>query len=439
MESKVCDVLLINAPSAYKLPPNSRRDHIGIGYLAAVLRAQGISVHLLDTPMLDWGVRRTLGYLGSFTAKIVGISALQAQSEGAVGIAKGLRARGWDMPIVLGGQFPTFCYDRLLADFPEISAIIRGEGEVSFLELVQRMLGGKVWEDCPGAAFRKNGEIVANPLPPLVEDLDSLPFPARDTLPQVRSLGALVSVSSSRGCPARCSFCSIHNFYRLAKGPIWRARSTASVMEEIRKLVKDYEVREFNFVDDNFIGGGEKSKRRAREISEALIKENIGVSFSLSCRVSDVEEELFALLKRAGLSAVCIGIESGNQRQLDTYNKGVTVEDNKRALHILRKVGVEPGIGFIMGDPYLTPAELLENMKFLKEMGIKLSELSFPLGELWLFDGADILERLRAEGRVRGDYLRGYSYVAKHRGFQMIYRAAGKMRDLFHPPAKRTS
>lgn len=439
METKYVDVLLVNAPSAYKLPPNSRRDHIGIGCLAAVLRAQGISVHLLDTPILDWEVERTLEYLRPFSPKIVGISALQAQSEGAAGIVKGLRGRGFEGPIVLGGQFPTFCYDRLLVDFPEITAIIRGEGEVSFLELVRRMLEGKSWEDCPGVAYRKNGETVANPLPPLIEPLDSLPFPARDTLPQMLAMGAIVSVGSSRGCPAKCSFCSIHNFYRLAKGPIWRARSTESVLEEVRQLVKEYGLKRFNFVDDNFLGGGEKSRRRAREFAEAMIRENLGVDFSFSCRVNDVEEELFTLLKRAGLSAICVGIESGNQRQLDTYNKGVTVEENKQAIRTLRKVGVEPGIGFIMADPYLTPGELVENMNFLKEVGVKLSDLSFPLGELWLFDGADILERLRAEGRVRGDYMKGYSYVAANRAFQMIYRAAGKIRDRLHPPAKRTS
>lgn len=437
MATTACDVLLINAPSTYKLPPSSRKDHVGIGYLAAVLRKAGLSVRLLDTPMLDWSVARTLEDIARITSKVVGISALQAQGEGAVGIVKGLRAAGSQATIVLGGQFPTFCYDRLLVDFPEIDAIIRGEGELPFLHLVQRVLAGAPWQDCPGAAFRRNGEVVVNPPPPLIADLDSIPFPARDTLPEVRAIGAMVSVSSSRGCPARCSFCSIHNFYRLSKGPIWRGRSPDNVVEEIKYLVKDHEVRKFIFVDDNFIGVGEKGKQRAREIAEALLREGIQVEFFISCRVTDVEEELFALLKRAGLSTVGLGIEAGNQRQLDTFNKGATVEDNKQAIRTLRKIGVEPGVGFIMADPYLTPAELVENVQFLKDVGIKLSDLSFPLGELWLFDGTDILERLRAEGRVRGDYLKGYSYVATNRGFQMIYRAAAKLRNRIRPPATR--
>lgn len=437
MQTKSCDVLLINAPSAYELPPSSRKDHVGIGYLASVLRDEGISVHLLDTPMLEWDVKRTLEYVRDIPAKVVGISALQAQAEGAVGITKELRGAGSRAPIILGGQFPTFCYDRLLVDFPEIDIVVRGEGEVAFLSLVKRLLSDEAWEDCPGIAFRRNGEVACNESPPLIADLDALPFPARDTLPQVHSIGAMVSVSSSRGCPSRCSFCSIHKFYRLGKGPIWRCRSAENVVEEIKSLVKDHEVKQFIFVDDNFIGAGEKGKQRAAEIAEAIMKENLGVKFLISCRVTDVEEELFSLLKRAGLTTVGLGIEAGNQRQLDTFNKGATVEDNKRAIRTLRKIGVEPGIGFIMADPYLTPAELVENVNFLKEMDIKLSELSFPLGELWLFDGAPILDRLRGEGRVRGDYLKGYSYVAENRGFQMIYRAAAKLRNVFHPPAKK--
>jgi radical SAM superfamily enzyme YgiQ (UPF0313 family) len=130
-------------------------------------------------------------------------------------------------------------------------------------------------------------------------------------------------------------------------------------------------------------------------------------------------------------------VESGNQRQLDTYGKGTTVEDNKRAIRTLRKIGVEPGIGFIMADPYFTAQELLENMQFLNEMGIKLSDLTFPLGELWVFDGATILDRLKEEGRLRGDYLKGYSYQPVHKTFYTIYRAASRLRDLIRPAPKR--
>jgi anaerobic magnesium-protoporphyrin IX monomethyl ester cyclase len=437
MEGKSCDVLLINSPSAYQLPPSSRKDHVGIGYLAATLRAEGISVELLDTPMLDWDVKRTLEAIRPIEARIVGISALQAQAEGAVGIAKGLRAAGSRAPIVLGGQFPTFCYDRLLVDFPEIDAIVRGEGEIPFLELVQRLLAQQAWEDVPGVASLRDGQAVANPMPPLIPDLDSLPFPARDTLPAVREIGAMVSVSSSRGCPSRCTFCSTPAFYRLSKGPVWRTRSPANVVEEIRQLVRDHDVHQFIFVDDNFIGVGERGKQRAAEIAEEMIRAGLDLEFFLSCRVTAVDEQLFTLLKRAGLTTVGLGVESGNQRQLDTYGKGTTVADNMQAIATLRKLGITPGIGFIMADPYFGPDELLENMRFLKEVGVKLSDLTFPLGELWLFDGTAIIEQLRDEGRVRGDYLKGYWYEPANKGFYMLYRAAAWLRNRVRSAPKR--
>ena len=429
---EACDVLLINAPSSYRLPQSSRKDHIGIGYLASVLRQAGVSVRIIDTPMLDWGVERTLSEVLPLSAKIVGLSALQAQADGVVGLFKGIRADSPDVPIVLGGQFPTFCYDRLLVDFPEITAIVRGEGEMPFLELVQRLLAGQEWHDIAGVSFRGNGDVVANPPPPLIGDLDALPFPARDTLPAVRAIGAMVSVGSSRGCPARCTFCSTPSFYRLSKGPVWRARSPGNVLDEIRALVSDYDVHRFIFVDDNFIGAGERGKQRAGEIAEAIIRSGLKVEFLLSCRVSDGEEELFALLRRAGLTDVGLGVESGNQRQLDTYGKAATVEENRRAIETLKKIGVTPGIGFIMADPYFTADELLQNISFLKSVGLKLSDLTFPLGELWLFDGTTMIERLRQEGRLRGDYLRGYSYEPAHKGFYTLYRLAGKIRNMIH-------
>jgi radical SAM superfamily enzyme len=172
-------------------------------------------------------------------------------------------------------------------------------------------------------------------------------------------------------------------------------------------------------------------------MAEALIRANLGIEFVLACRVDDIEEELFTTLKRAGLTTVFLGVEAGNQRQLDTFNKRATVEANKQAIRTLRKIGIHPALGFIMADPYSTPAELVENVRFLKEMEIKLSELESPLGELLLFDGAAILEQVRAEGRLRGDYINGYSYVAVHRGFQTLYRAAARWRSLFHTPQAR--
>ncbi|MFB3881446.1 MAG: radical SAM protein [Armatimonadota bacterium] len=437
MEATSYDVLLVNAPSAYRLPASSRKDHVGIGYLTSVLRANGISVRVLDTPMLEWGVEQALKDILPVTARVIGISALQAQADGLVGLAKGIRASGCRAPIVLGGQFPTFCYDRLLVDFPEVDAVVRGEGEVPFLAMVQRILAGDDWRDVPGVAYLSGGQAVANPTPDLITDLDALPFPARDTLPAVRSIGAMVSVSSSRGCPCRCVFCSIPNFYRLSKGPIWRMRSPESVLEEIKSLIADHDVHRFIFVDDNFIGVGERGKQRARDIAELMIRENLKVEFLLSCRVTDVDEELFGLLKRAGLVSVGLGVESGNQRQLDTYNKGTTVEDNKRAIRTLRKLGVDPGMGFIMADPYFTAEELLANLQFLKEVGVSLSDLTFPLGELWVFDGTDILPKLKAEGRLRGNYLKGYSYVPAHKGFYSLYRAASWVRDHLRPAPKR--
>ena len=90
-----------------------------------------------------------------------------------------------------------------------------------------------------------------------------------------------------------------------------------------------------------------------------------------------------------------------------------------------------------MADPYLNAEELLENMRFLSDVGVKLSELTFPLGELWLFDGTAIIEQLRQEGRVRGDYLKGYTFVPAHRGFFALYRAASRLRNLLRPSPKR--
>lgn len=327
--------------------------------------------------------------------------------------------------IAAGGHTPSLAWQETLLACPELDVIVRGEGETTFLDLVERVLSGRSWEDTPGIALVRNGVPVCNTQRALLEDLDGLPPPAHDLLPAVLAQGGHATVYSSRGCYGNCSFCSIRAFYNVAPGPKWRAMSAEPVVDEIERLHRDYGACDFRFSDDNFVGPGRAGRERAFAIGQEMIRRGIRIPFVISARADNVDRELFALLKEAGLVQVFLGVEAGVQSMLDRFNKGVTVEQNRRAVSVIRELGIEPVIGFILFDQDTTVQELLDNLTFLKEIGLTQGGLNSRLdvlNRLEVYPGTPVEQKLRAEGNLTGDFT-AYDYRFKDPLVALIYRS----------------
>jgi len=269
--------------------------------------------------------------------------------------------------VVLGGYLPTLVTGELLDELPEIDSIIRGDGEHTLLALAQSLSDGKDWRDLEGISYRdgNQGIINGNRVP---ADLDALPFPARDLLPEVLFRGGVPGVVASRGCFASCSFCCINSFHKASGAPGWRGRSPERIVDEIETLVKRWQVKMISFYDSNFIGPGAHGSLRAYEIGEEILKRGLQIDFALSTRPDQVEEELFRSLKQAGLKEVFLGIESMSQESLNLYKKKTTVQQNRRAVETLEKLEVYYRPGFILYEPYITLDQIRENLAFLKEL-----------------------------------------------------------------------
>jgi len=237
-----------------------------------------------------------------------------------------------------------------------------------------------------------------------------LSLPARDTLPLVINKGGkrVASLLRSRGCPYSCSFCDTPGFTRLAQGPAWRVRSAEGVADEIQQLVEEYGVNHVQFWDDNFMGTGSRGKEEAQKLAEELVSRGIKVTFSIACRVDGVDEVTIAILRRAGLQKVFLGVESGIERALETFHKRVTLEDSRRALKILEDQEIEVTVGFIMFDPYLTLEELTENVEFLLQLfgswGRVRRVLANPLNMLEVYAGTEIKQQLQTDGLLLNAY-----------------------------------
>lgn len=415
-------VLLLNPPMDGKEPPTRHTESLGMGYIAAVLRRDGHDVEMLDAYLRRMKLGETIAEVVSRDFDCLGITAYDVHRHNLLTIAKQVRKKKKNAIICAGGYLPTFSAEKILTACPEFDFLVRGEGEITASEVFGRISRGEDWHDTPGIAYLNGNKPVLNPMPPLVQDLDSLPFPARDELARMTpKMPALIS--GSRGCYHRCAFCSIHSFYGLHGGRAPRYRSAANILDEIEKVINETGVREFVFSDDNFIGPGAKNKERVLRIIDEMKARKLDFTFTIECRVDEADEEILRKLKEVGLTRVFLGVESGVQRQLDTYNKKITVEQSRRAIELVRKLGINIHAGLIMLDPYVTLNELLQNIDFIREMKLQDSFSKLPFlytTKLTLYGGVPLIEKLREEGLLREKGL-DMDYVFKDKWFRLIY------------------
>jgi anaerobic magnesium-protoporphyrin IX monomethyl ester cyclase len=397
-------------------------EHLGLSSLSAVLSEKGYQAEILSAPLLNDSPRRLVKKIIRFDPHILGFSVKEINARRTLRLIKTLRHAGLQSHITLGGHFPTFNPIQILQDFPEVDSIVRGEGEYTMAELVHALDNGGPLSTVRGLTYREGNDIADNPPRPLIEDLDRLPFPSRDMTPQVIHHGGTIGISASRGCYGNCSFCSIRSFYSASPGQKWRSRSPRHVVDEIEMLASRFPQTPFTFIDDQFIGPGEKGKTNVLDTVSEIQKRGLSIQFIVSCRVDAIEEDLFASLKAAGLKRVFLGVESGTQQGLDRLNKKTSVEQNKRALKILDAIGLEYTIAFIFFDPYSTMKTVKGNLEFLSDIRThwqgKKGVLSIE-PSITVHKGTPIERHLRSEGRLSGNYL-GYRYTIEDRKVQIV-------------------
>lgn len=344
-------------------------EHLGLAYLAASLRRGGHTVEIVDAEVLGLSEADLVARLADADFGLLGITMPDEHSaEAALGFLsrwQSARERGREPHVTAGGHYATASAGHLLATTPGLDSVVLYEGEETVCELADRLAEGRDWRATPGIAYEAEGRLRESEPRPKLADLDELLFPARDMLPVLLRADpdTAAAVLSSRGCHRRCSFCRVRSFFGS-----WRGRSAVNVVDELEILARDFGVSRFDFQDDNFVGPGERGRRRAMAIAEQICRRGIDPEFRIMCSADAVTHDVIARLMDAGLSSVFVGIESGSQTRLTAYRKG-TVEQNIRALDVLGRLGIlaKSEIGFIMFDPSGSLEEIEENLAFLRE------------------------------------------------------------------------
>jgi radical SAM superfamily enzyme YgiQ (UPF0313 family) len=304
----------------------------------------------------------------------------------------------------MGGHFPSLAPEQTFTEAPELDSIVRFEGELTLLELADRLSTGDDWRETSGLVFREKGSLAGEDARHLLRDLDDLPWPRRDFEPESILGHRAMPLLASRGCARTCSFCSIHTFYRTAPGKVVRTRDPAAVVEEMSWLHTECGITVFLFQDDDFPLFGRVWQRWTRSLIAEMHKADLPgkVIWKINCRADAVDEELMQEMQQAGLYLVYMGLESGDGQGLKTLGKGISVEQNLEAVGILKRLGMVFEFGFMMLDPSSSFASIRKNVDFLRAISGDGS-VAAVFCRMIPYDGTPIKDTLAAEGRLKGD------------------------------------
>jgi radical SAM superfamily enzyme YgiQ (UPF0313 family) len=354
-------------------------ESLGLEALAPYLRAAGLRVAILNCNVAPHTTDELVAKIRRFGAKVVGLSLIyRPQVAQTLEVIEALRAMP-EVKICVGGALGSYMPHALLSRLVRLDAVVYGEAEETFRDWALAVVRGQDHRHLPGLAFRDGDRVQVNPpAPPLA--LANVLAPSRDTLGYLALTGRptrIASLYTSRGCMARCTFCTGKDAYNVMRPPTYRYRDPDVVVDEIEALQREFGVNFVYINDDNFLGYGKLSYHRVRRFAEELIRRRLGIKFATECRVDGLDAETILLLKEAGMSQVLLGIESGSDRALTRWRKGATAADNGAALELMGRLGVQVEPGFILFDAHTGAEELGENLAFIRSTG--LDRTLFPL------------------------------------------------------------
>jgi radical SAM superfamily enzyme YgiQ (UPF0313 family) len=378
------------------------QENLGLRSITALLKKEGFRIAL--EPYKPGDPSNVIDAVKTYAPRLIGFSIIfQFTLNKFAELVAILRKSGVAAHFTVGGHFPSLRPKEVLNALPQVDSVVRFEGEFTVVELLRKLYQPESWHAIDGLAFRRGSEIVLNTPRELISDLDSLPPPTRSQ-PHFLTRGIRVaSMLASRGCLYNCSFCSIRQFYESPPGRLKRIRKPEAVETEMRDIHERCGVTFFNFQDDDFSAKSPQQRRWVEAFLNVLKKTGLAerVKWKISCRVDDVDKDLFVRYRDHGLIAVYLGVESGNSTGLKTLNKHVTVEQNLEAIETLKEIGLAFNMGFMLFDPDSTIETVQKNIDFLRQVtGDGTCPVNFC--KMLPYAGTPIEKRLQKEGRLKG-------------------------------------
>ncbi len=347
-------VLLVFAGPKMDLP----RFPMSVLAIASYIRKKGFKPEVLDTRVQDYKKINPSDYVA------IGISSMSGVPlQEALNFAKYVRSRNANIPLIWGGVHVSFFPGQSIKH-KFVDIIVKSEGEETFVELLTRMYKGKKYYDVKGTISIKDGKIVFNPDREFI-DLNKLDLPAYDLIDISKYSESLeyFSYESSRGCPHRCKFCYGLNFHKR----IWRFKSADKVISDLKEIIRRYNPKKIDFVEDNFF----VDKNRVEKIVKSMIKHKMPFKWMSFCRadyLSRFDDSFMELIRRSGCELLSIGVESGSPTMLKKITKDITREQVMASAKKCIKHKIMPVMSFIIGIPLETKKEMLETLDFYDQL-----------------------------------------------------------------------
>lgn len=336
---------------------------LGLLYVSGYLLSKNIANDVFDSTF--YTKAQQLDFILEKKPEVIAIYTNLMTKIEVVSLIKILKTEPYGFPkIILGGPDVTYNVENYLntgADF-----LVIGEGEETTYELYGAIKNNLDFEQVHGIAFRKNGNIVQTPARTKFRELDDLPLPNREAIPNQKYLEtwkqnhgeSSMTISTQRGCPYTCKWCSTAVY-----GQSYRRRPAALVAQEMKLLKEKYNPDAIWFVDDVFT----ISHKWLTAFHEEVVKQNAQIRFECITRAERLNDEILRLLKEAGCFRIWIGAESGSQKIIDLMDRRVDVNHVKKMIQDTNTLGIETGTFIMVGYPGETEEDIHQTIQYLKE------------------------------------------------------------------------
>jgi len=400
------DVLVINEPFVKDFCRTQRwaartrgrvlRAPDWLAYATAVLEEARISVKLYDFPAENWDKSKLREIIKIQKPRFVILDSTTPSIYSDIECAKICKEESGAGVIMVGPHCSALPEETLRKAEGAVDAVCIGEYDYTVRDVIQNFdrLSG-----VPGIAFLKDGEPVKTEKRELIQNLDSLPFPAWHHLDLMKyfdggKLHPYIDIISGRGCPNVCIFCL---WPQVMHGMKFRLRSPQNVVDEMERDIllcpQVLKGGEFFFEDDTFT----VDKRRAMALCEEILRRRPNLTFSVNARVDTADEEMFRLMKKAGCRELLVGFESGDQGMLDRMHKNATLEDARRFMELSKKAGLDVHGCFVLGLPGETRETMEKTIRFALDLDLHTVQFSGAVP----FPGTRYFDDCKTQGLLR--------------------------------------
>jgi anaerobic magnesium-protoporphyrin IX monomethyl ester cyclase len=354
-------ITLVNPP----YPPNAHSHPpfipLGLAYLGAVAEKAGHEVTVIDCQGEKLNYDSFRQRIAKVPSDVVGVTSTTLLYNSAKTILESAKEVHPNSISMIGGSHVSFWDENALNESPSIDIVVRREGELTFLELLQRIESKKNFAGVLGTTFRAtDGKIVRSEDRPFLHDLDSLPSPAYHLLPldSYHRMGKTIfPIVTSRGCVQWCDFCSTVRMF----GRGYRVRNPKKVVDDMEMLHNKYGQSQFTFYDDAFT----VNRQHTLEMCADIKARKLDVTWDCETRVDAVDKDLLTAMHDAGCITIWFGVESGSEKILDQMHKKIKPEEVRLAFKTAQKVGLMTIASAVIGFPGETEETAWETINFI--------------------------------------------------------------------------